>query len=288
MSAQSAAADSLGGAVVTGAGRGLGLRIAELLATRGHDVLVTDVDEGLARAAATRIGPRATPMRVDVRDPEHIEAAGARITDISGRLQVWVNNAGVLSTGPFWTQAEPVRKLIFDVNAYGTIQGTIHAIERMRRSGGGHIINIASLAGLSPVPGEAVYAASKHAVVGFSLSAASDLMLEGIDDIHISCVCPDGIWSPMLYDKLDDPGAALSFSGKLLEPDDVVEVVADTLDAPRLITAVPRWRGAQARLAAAFPTLATAAMPLVVNSGRRKQRKLRAGRLPTGRGKTNS
>src|SRR3546814_21101722 len=82
----------------------------------------------------------------------------------------------------------------------------------MRGNGGGHVVNIVSLAGLTAVPGEAVYAASKHAAIGFSLSTMADLKLAGISDIDISCICPDGIWTPMLNDKLDDPATAMSFS----------------------------------------------------------------------------
>lgn len=89
------------------------------------------------------------------------------------------------------------------------------------------------------MPGEAVYAASKHAVMGFSLSTAADLRLTGVSNIDLSCICPDGIWTPMLHDKLDDPASALSFSGTLLQPADVVAAVARVLDRPRLVTTLP-------------------------------------------------
>jgi short-subunit dehydrogenase len=124
------------------------------------------------------------------------------------------------------------------------------------------------------VPGEAVYAASKHAALGFSLSTLADLRLAKVRNIDISCVCPDGIWTPMLHDKLDDPDAALSFSGRLLQPEDVVAAVARVLDRPRPVTTVPRSRGLQARVADALPRMAVAVAPLVVAQGRRTQRKL--------------
>ena len=164
---------------------------------------------------------------------------------------------------------------MLEVNALGTINGTVAAIGGMRDSGG-HVVNIVSLAGLTAVAGEAVYAASKHAAIGFSLSTMADLRAAGIKDIDISCVCPDGIWTPMLYDKLDDPGSALSFSGKLLKPQDVVRAVDRVLDKPRLVTAVPGWRGVVARIGDAVPRLGLAGVPLVVAQGRRTQRKLLA------------
>lgn len=268
---------SRGGAVVTGAGRGLGRQIAELLANRGYEVLVTDVDEATAQAAAREIGRGATALAVDVRDPAQVESARDAIVAAAGRLDVWVNNAGVLLTGPAWEQTPDQRRLMIEVNAIGTMNGTIAALEAMRGTGG-HVVNIVSLAGLSAVPGEAVYAASKHAAIGFSLSTLQDLRLAGVKDIEISCVCPDGIWTPMLYDKLDDPSSALSFSGKLLQPEEVVAAVGRVLDKPRLVTAVPGWRGWLVRFGDTFPSVALALIPSIVAQGRRSQRKLLAKR----------
>lgn len=266
-----------GGAVVTGAGRGLGKEIARLLAERGHPVLVTDVDAETAAATAEEIGHGATPMALDVRDRTQVDAVRDTIVDRAGGLAVWVNNAGVLLTGPAWDQDEAAHRMMLEVNALGTIHGTVSALEVMRGpAGGGHIVNIASLAGLTAVPGEAVYAASKHAVLGFSLSTMADLRLAGVNDVDISCICPDGIWTPMLHDKLDDPASALSFSGKLLQPHEVVAAVAKVLDRPRLVTTLPGWRGLISRLGDALPPVGLRAAPLVVAQGRRTQKKMLA------------
>lgn len=264
------------GAVVTGAGRGLGKELARLLLARGHTVLVTDVDGAAAEAAAAELGERAFGRAVDVRDAAQVAAARDDVVARAGRLDTWINNAGVLMTGPAWEQSPDAWRLMLEVNALGTVHGTVSAIEAMRESGGGHVVNIASLAGLTAVAGEAVYAGSKHAVMGFSLSTMADLRVAGITDIAVSCVCPDGIWTPMLHDRLDDPGAALSFSGKLLPPEEVVAAVAQLLAAPRLVTTIPRWRGLVARVADAVPPLGLAAVPLVVAQGRRTQRRMLA------------
>lgn len=242
--------------------------------------MVTDLDADTAASAAQEIGRGALWAAVDVRDHAQVEKARDELIAAAGSLDVWVNNAGVLFTGPAWEQPEDLRKLHLDVNALGTINGTVAAIDAMRgpddagAGPGGHIINIASLAGLSAVPGEAVYAASKHAVMGFSSSTAADLRLAGVKNIRLSCVCPDGIWTPMLYDKMDDPQAALSFSGVLLQPEDVVRAVGKVLDSPKPVTALPAWRGMIARLGAAFPRLGAAALPLLAAKGRRTQKKL--------------
>jgi NAD(P)-dependent dehydrogenase (short-subunit alcohol dehydrogenase family) len=263
------------GAVVTGAGRGLGKQIAALLVERGYRVLVTDVDATAAQATADELGGGAISLAVDVRESAQVEAARDAIIERAGRLDLWVNNAGVLITGPAWEQDEATRRLMIEVNALGTINGTVAALEGMRE-GGGHVVNVVSLAGLSAVPGEAVYAASKHAAIGFSLSTIADLRLAGITNIDISCICPDGIWTPMLYDKLDDPASALSFSGKLLGPDEVVGAVRTVLDRPRLVTTIPRRRGLVVRVGDMFPRFGLKAVPLMVAQGRRVQKKLKS------------
>lgn len=269
------------GAVVTGAGRGLGKEIARLLVTRGFDVLVTDLDEAAAQASADEVGAAGWRV-VDVRDEKQVLAARDAALSRAGRIDVWVNNAGVLLTGPAWEQDEAQRRLMIEVNAIGTMNGTLAAIGAMRGAGEGtgHIVNVVSLAGLTAVPGEAVYAASKHAAIGFSLSTLTDLRLAGIDGIDISCICPDGIWTPMLHDKLDDPQSALSFSGKLLQPAEVVAAVGQVLDHPRLVTTIPKWRGGLVRIGDTFPRVALRLAPSVVEQGRKAQRKFLTKGVP--------
>jgi NAD(P)-dependent dehydrogenase (short-subunit alcohol dehydrogenase family) len=279
------AADSTspGGAVVTGAARGLGFEIARRLVARGYLVHVTDLDGALAARAADQLGPRAFGGTLDVRSYPACRAAAARTQRRAGSLDVWVNNAGVLVTGPAWEQDERTRALMLEVNATGTINGTLAALEPMRASRCGHIINVVSLAALVAAPGEAVYAASKHAAIGFSLATLADLRVAGIDGIEISCVCPDGVWTPMLQDKLEDPNAAASFSGVLLAPDEVAEEVIGLLEDPQPVLAIPRWRGAMMRMFDLLPGLAVRYAPRAMARARRKQRrylrKARAGSL---------
>jgi NAD(P)-dependent dehydrogenase (short-subunit alcohol dehydrogenase family) len=269
----------MSGALVTGAGRGLGREIALRLARRGYVVHVTDVDEVLAAEAAREIGDETGAdvfgSALDVRDAEACRKAAVLTAEWGGGLGLWVNNAGVLVTGPAWEATDDARRLMFEVNALGTMHGTFAALELMRPAGRGHIVNVASLAGLAPVPGEAVYAATKHAVLGLSLSTLADLRVAGVKHVHISCVCPDGMWTPMLFDKLDDPGAAMSFSGKLLQPGEVADLVERVLDRPRPVSTSPQWRGVQARAFDLSPRLAMRGAPLVVRLGRLKQRSLR-------------
>jgi NAD(P)-dependent dehydrogenase (short-subunit alcohol dehydrogenase family) len=275
---------STGGAVVTGAGRGLGLAIAHVLAERGLSVHVTDVDAAAAADAAHQIGGAAFSSALDVRDPEACRAAARATVQRTGSLAVWVNNAGVLITGPAWEQTEDQRRLMLEVNAIGPMNGTLAALELMREAGAGHVVNIISVAGLIAAPGEAVYGASKHAAIAFSIGTLVDLRRAGVRGIDISCLCPDGIWTPMLHDKLDDPQAAGSFVGTLLVPDQVAARVGWLLDHPRPVTAFPRYRGAVLRVLDAFPRLLVHGAGPVLAQGRMKQRRyqrrVRAGRWP--------
>jgi NAD(P)-dependent dehydrogenase (short-subunit alcohol dehydrogenase family) len=262
-------------ALVTGAGRGLGLEIARALAGRGLVVHVTDVDEGAAATAAEEIGPPAFFSKLDVRDPEACEAAAAMTIERAGSLDVWVNNAGVLVTGHVWEHDPDTCRLLFEVNAIGTINGTLAALGPMRAAGRGHVINVVSLAGLGAPPGEALYGATKHAAIAFSLGTLGDLRREGYGEIHVSAVCPDGIWTPMIADKLDDPDAAPSFSGQLLRPETVAPRVVALLDRPRPVVAIPRWRGAVVRILDAFPGAFARLIPLFMADARRRQRRWR-------------
>lgn len=267
-----------GAAVVTGAGRGLGREIAVRLARVGYSVQVTDVDGELAAATAADITATGPPHpahghTLDVRDQDACRALAQDLaaSDPHG-VNVWVNNAGVLATGPVWSHDDATRRLMMEVNALGTMHGTIAALEVMRPAGSGHVLNIASLAGLVSVPGEGIYAASKHAVVGLSTSALTDLRLAGVKGVHVSCLCPDGMWTPMLFDKLEDPDAAMSFSGVLLQPEQIAEQALRILARPRAVTTVPAWRGAQARAFGLAPGLTVRVAPLVVGLSRVQQR----------------
>jgi NAD(P)-dependent dehydrogenase (short-subunit alcohol dehydrogenase family) len=260
-------------ALVTGAGRGLGLEIARALAARGLVVHLTDIDEKSAASAAEAVGAPAFFSKLDVRDREACEAAAAMTIERAGSLDVWVNNAGVLVTGHVWEHDPDTVRLLFEVNTLGTINGTLAALGPMRASRRGHVINVVSLAGLGAPPGEALYSATKHGAMAFSLGTLADLRREGLKDIQISAVCPDGIWTPMIADKLDDPDAAPSFSGQLQRPEAVAPKIAELLDRPRVVLAIPRWRGAFVRVMDAFPSAATRLMPLFMAHARRRQRR---------------
>jgi NAD(P)-dependent dehydrogenase (short-subunit alcohol dehydrogenase family) len=262
----------------------MGLEIARSLVARGYDVAVTDVDEAGTTAAAEELGERAWPLVLDVTDAEAVNAAADRVVERTGSLDVWVNNAGILITGLAHEQDLDVYRRHAEVNYFGTVNGTLAAIERMRRSGHGQIINLISLAGLAAATGIVAYSASKHAAIAFSLGTAADLKRSGLAGIQISCVCPDGVWTPMINDKLDDPNDALSFSGVMLMPEEVAERAVALIDKPKPVLTIPAWRGQFARFFDRHPKLSLRLTPLLMRDARRRQKafrkKVESGKWP--------
>lgn len=270
-------------AVVTGAGSGLGKAIATELARRGYAVWATDVDGEAAARTAAELGEPAKGAELDVREEAACRGLAGAVA-ASGGLDLWVNNAGILSTGPAWEQAEPSRAAMLAINAAGTMNGTVAALEPMLAAGRGHIVNVVSLAGIVAAPGEVVYAASKHAAMAFTLGTLFDLRRAGVGGVELSAVCPDGIWTPMLEDKLDDPEAAGSFSGQLLTPEQVASAVGELTERPRPVLILPRWRGPLLRIFDLFPRLGLRLLPAVMWDARRRQRRykklIESGRWP--------
>lgn len=286
-------------AVVTGAGSGLGRATALELAGRGFAVWAADLDgaaasETAARIAApgggadrtgTRIGSgagtthagraEAHAATLDVRDEADCRSLADAVLSDAGRLDLWVNNAGVFFTGPAWAQSAEQRRAMFDVNAAGLVNGTLAALGPMREAGRGHVVNVVSLAGIVAAPGEVVYSASKHAALAFTLGTQFDLRRAGERGVRLSAICPDGIWTPMLEDKLDDPEAAGSFSGRLLRVEEVARELGRLAERPRPLVIVPRWRGPLLRFFDLFPGLSLRLVPLVMWDARRRQRSYR-------------
>jgi NAD(P)-dependent dehydrogenase (short-subunit alcohol dehydrogenase family) len=265
-----------GGAVVTGAAGGLGFEIARRLHHAGYVVHLTDVARDAVSSAAARLGEPAWASELDVADPEACRAVALATVERAGSLALWVNNAGILRTKPSWAHPDEERRLLLSVNLEGTINGTVAALGPMRAARRGHVLNVVSLSGIMAGPGQALYAASKHGALAFGIGTALDLRVEGLDDIHVSSLCPHGIWTPMLDELADDPWAAASWAGReMLQAGDVADIAMELVRRPRPFRAVPRSQGPLLRLYAALPRVALATAPRVMASARRRQRAFR-------------
>lgn len=264
---------------ITGCASGIGRHAADSLVAAGHTVFATDLRlDPLRDFAAARAWPagRTFVRALDVRDADAWEAAYAEATAAMGAVDVLLNVAGYLRPGYARECTAADVDLHFDVNTKGVVHGTRVAARHMAARRSGHIINVASIAGLAPVPGLALYSASKYAVRAFSLAAAQELRPLGV---AVTVVCPDAVRTPMLDLQLDYREAELTFSGsRLLTPEDVVRAIVDVaLPRRPLMLSLPRSRAFLARLADLFPRTAIWLEPLLRRIGRARQDRMRDG-----------
>ncbi len=185
-------------AVVTGAAMGIGMAIAEQLASDGLIVLVSDLDEAAADRTAASLrgrGYSAEPLKLDVSSPQSIAAAFGEIAERYGRCDVVVNNAGVAKTFPFLEFPLESFLTTMNVNVTGALLCAQHAARLMVPRRWGRIINIASVAGMRSVgSGRTAYGTSKAAVIGLTRQIASELAEHGIT---ANAVAPGPVDTPM-------------------------------------------------------------------------------------------
>jgi len=184
-------------AIVTGAAKGLGEADARLFAAEGASVILTDVDETNGARVAREIGRSAQFIRQDVRDEDGWKALVTTVIAQHGRLDVLVNNAGVVEPGTIETTTADDYRFIMAVSADGTFFGCKHAIPAMRASGGGSIINMASIASIQGESLVAAYCAAKGAVEALTRAVAVHCA-QGRMNIRCNSVHPAGIDTPMV------------------------------------------------------------------------------------------
>jgi NAD(P)-dependent dehydrogenase (short-subunit alcohol dehydrogenase family) len=226
--------------IVTGAASGIGREIARQCAAAGANVLATDVVESI-HDAAVQIGPGAESMVVDVSDRDQVAGAINRVIEEHGSLDFIFNNAGVAIFGEFETVTLDHWDKIIDVNLRGVAYGTKLAYDQMVKQQSGHIISTASVAGLVPVPLQAHYVATKHAVVGMHKT----LELESRDhNIKSTVFCPAFIDTGMfdnntLRGSLEGFDARKAMPFKPLSAEDAVKRLLDGVVAGKTIVITP-------------------------------------------------
>jgi 3(or 17)beta-hydroxysteroid dehydrogenase len=217
-------------AIVTGAAGGMGRAEARLLAKEGANVIVTDVDGASILKVAEEIGReggRAIPIKHDVTSEAGWDEVIQRAIEEFGRLDILVNNAGVILYKKITDTSLAEWRQLMSVNLDGVFLGTKAAINAMKKSGGGSIINIASVAGLIANPDAAAYHASKGGVRAFSKAAAIECSKAGYDyNIRVNSIYPGVINTAMADDLRKDEAKyrqALSWHamGHFGEPEDV-------------------------------------------------------------------
>jgi 3alpha(or 20beta)-hydroxysteroid dehydrogenase len=181
-------------ALISGGARGMGAEHARLLAEEGAKVVIGDILDDEGKALAAEIGDAARYVHLDVTQPDQWDAAVATATGEFGKLNVLVNNAGIVALGQLRNFDLAKWQKVIDVNLTGTFLGMRVAVDPMTEAGGGSIINVSSIEGLRGAPAVHPYVASKWAVRGLAKSAALELAPL---NIRVNSIHPGFIRTPM-------------------------------------------------------------------------------------------
>jgi len=243
---------SLNGKVVaiTGGARGIGKATATALVRKGCRVAIGDLDVALAEETAAGLGGGTIALPLDVTDRASFESFLAETERQLGPVDAVINNAGIMPATPFVEESEDSVQRQIDINLHGVITGTQLAIKRLQPRGSGYIVNIASQAGKTGVPGIATYSATKHAVVGLSESVRAELRGSGVE---VLCVMPTVVNTELTS------GVGQRWV-KPVEAEDVADEIVDAMEVPRFDVFVPRSNGALLKVGALLPRSAREAV----------------------------
>ncbi|GAB4170366.1 MAG: SDR family oxidoreductase [Wenzhouxiangellaceae bacterium] len=243
-------------ALITGAGSGLGEAMAHRFARAGYAVLVTDQSAARAEAVADALpGSGHVALELDVTDDRHWQAALEVIDQGPGRLDVLINNAGVATGGRLGESSLEDWRWVVEIDLFGVVRGCHHLQPRLLSQGFGHIVNVASWAGLAGAPGIIAYGTAKAAVVAFSEMLRAELAPAGIE---VSVLCPAFVPTRLTETmRAPDPVYAervkrwMERSG--VSAADVAEQVYQAIRAPRFLLLTHRDTRWQYRLKRLFP-----------------------------------
>jgi NAD(P)-dependent dehydrogenase (short-subunit alcohol dehydrogenase family) len=242
---------------ITGAARGIGLATARALTREGARVAIGDLDGDLAASVAAELGGGAIGVAVDVTDNAAFTAFLDEVERELGPLDVLINNAGIMPTGPIEDEDEQMTARHIAINLHAVIHGTREAVRRMRPRRRGHIVNLSSAAGRVPGARAATYCATKFGVAGFSEAVAQELHGSGVE---ISIVLPSLTNTELVSGLKEVRGLPW------IEPDDVAAAIVGTLKRPRFEVPVPKVTGLLLKLNQVLPYRARAALARVTKA----------------------
>lgn len=259
---------------LTGCASGIGKHLCGVLAERGATIIASDINiDGLRSAAKEDSWPleRVSLHQLDVSNVAHWESILAGIP-AAKPIDVLLNIAGYLKPGYVVEQATEEFRRHVDINVIGLMIGCSVVGKHMAAKGSGHIVNFGSLGGVAPIPGIAVYSATKYAVRGFSLALAQELKPYGV---AVTVLCPDAVKTPMLDLQTKYKEAALTFSGSSpLSVEDIERVLLEVVlpKRPRELL-LPFSRGILAKTVNSFPGLMDLSVGMLTKKGLKNQRR---------------
>lgn len=220
--------------VITGGARGIGLATATALHDLGAKVAIGDVDEVKVKESGAGLGFEVYG-KLDVTEQNSFSEFLDAVERQLGPIDVLINNAGIMPLGRVVDEPDAVTRRVLDINVYGVMLGSKLAVQRMVPRRGGHVINVASLAGETYIPGAATYCASKHAVVGYTDAARLEYRRTGV---KFSLVMPTFVNTELIAGT---PGVKGIDNA---EPADVAQAIVKLVAHPRPRVRVTRTAGA--------------------------------------------
>lgn len=265
--------------IITGAAGGIGSAAAHLFAQQGATLVLTDIQKERLEKLGTSLkqsGVKIMVVEHDVTDPESWQSLIERVRQEYGKVDVLINNAGIVQPGAAEKMALKKIQQLVSVNLLGTIYGSRAAISTMKDQRFGKVVNIASLGGIVPMPGEAVYSATKFAIRGYTLSLYAEL---SDSPVEICAVCPDSVDTPQLDYELQFDEASLSFVGKALHPEKVARGILKAIVKKKSEILIPSGLGVFYRLGMGIPRIFFFLFPLLKKIGLRQMKKRREKRF---------
>lgn len=219
--------------IITGAAQGIGRAIAEQYAADGAIVYACDMKEGAmdewAKACGEKYGTKIVPLYFDVTDAATVKTAFMSVFKTEGRIDVLVNNAGVVFNKKIGMILRPETELMFRVNVIAVIEMVQLVSRLMQRNGGGSIVNIASVTAVLGSPGQSAYSATKGAIMSFTKSAAKELAPLGI---RVNAVAPGIVKTERFAELYEQSGEKIDARiqrialGRLGTPEDIAHACA--------------------------------------------------------------
>ncbi len=218
--------------VVTGGAGGIGRALVRRFAAEGAGaIVVADRDLAGAQAIAAEVG--ALAVELDAGDEASVRALIAHASEVNGAIDIFISNAGVPGAMGGPEADEQAWEEAWRVNVMAHVWASRALLPEMRERGEGYLINTASAAGLLTQVSSLIYSVTKHAAVSLAEWLAIEYRDEGV---RVSCICPQGVRTPMLELAMQEPaGAAALNSGGLIEPQDVADAVVAGINDERFL-----------------------------------------------------
>jgi 3-oxoacyl-[acyl-carrier protein] reductase len=256
--------------VITGAASGIGLHLAKVFYEQKYSIVVTDINIAKLALIFSNTNRRLVAEH-DISKPSSWESIAKQTISTFGKIDYLFNIAAIIE--PNFINSYDIASIDrhFDINTKGTIYGVKIIGDLMINQKSGHIINVASLAGVAPIYGIGLYSASKYAVRGYSLAVAQELRKH---NVYCTVICPDLVDTPMLDQQLhfeDETALTFSGNGKPLKVNDIEAAFIKAMRYKSLEICVPASRGITAKIANFFPEITFYLAEKLIAKGRERK-----------------